>query len=564
MERSNHWQPQQTDGGPWAVEQGHLLALDPFGQVRWQRSLERRAHIWTDHQWALSHSPHGLWLIHWRGAARQLTMPKDIKPLGLIGGFAWFAQGQTIYRLDPQRDTVSQLQLPSQAVALPVVRGAHSLWLGADEYFLFHDGRLSGRYLHGLEAKTGWELQTLHDPHGIAAALTIYDPLGDRHWQITAFPEDSSPVLRPGHLNRAGRHSEALAAWQSLDETQRRSASIPFAVSLAALGRAAEWTVEEALQWIDDPHWRLRAALALLGTQPAESHHRLLLRRLALASPESLLPNGADHLPLHPVSRWPQVISAHTLAQVLEDNALPFPPNFALGEPQPHAADTTVETLQRHRAAGEDTRLFLGEDELQLHFGPNFTEISRWQGPTSDQRLRWRLRWPTISSLPGRSIDARSGVIIVGEGQSRLYAINAESGRLLGQARVPNGLAMPSQSHYLSHSRHEEGLGHFAILHPIAVNNQLTVVSCEYPPGSQTRPLPRPETINLAQTARWALAVGPHLLVAEHSGQVRLFPGGEAIHWPGDIPTSAPSITAQGLVYDSRLWPWADDAEPLP
>jgi hypothetical protein len=327
-----------------------------------------------------------------------------------------------------------------------------------------------------------------------------------------------------------------LRAWEQLDDAQRRANSSEFAIALSALGgvdEAGEWTTDKALAWVSDPSWRLRVAVALNRYHNKGPQHSSSLLDLALAAPTTLVPFDPSDQPLHPHTAWNWIISGAGL-DYAQQHAPPQRPLWRGLQDPISAASPDPRGLTRQR---QGTALrHLGDKPLALSFTEDSTELALF---TSDESgLLWRQRWATPAYLPGRSVAWQQGVLIVAAGQSRLHIINPNDGEIIAEHRVANGLAMPSQAHWLDGND-------FAILSPIGVNNILTLRI-----GDTT------QTIALPQPAKWAIPFRGKILIADHAGKTRLYPGGKTVAWPGVVPASAPSLTTDGLFAEGNLWQW--------
>lgn len=565
------WHPHQVQAGAvrWQHDHHLLMAIDPLDRVLWQRNLDRRALLWTGAGAALVAQGDRLQRIDEQGQASDLLVPPDISVIGIRGGFIWLRGAEYHYRLainaDP--DDYQRFRLPAASIGPPIVRGDASMWLTDHECILVRDGTIVGRYLHGLAVDDSWSLQQgqlqIHDQSRPRKAIVITDGY-DQQYLLQPFPTSTQALLLPGHLNRALRYQQALDAWQALEPEQRRMASDELARSLIALGPDSGWNLDQAWQWIEDPAWRLRV-LWRFATPRALSHsswrssaqlaHADTLQSLltVINQQQVLLPVGVPDLPLHPSSTWDFVMSNRGLRQSLQLKApdqrmVPQLPELLrrgsspLQAPRPHALTQAAGSIQRRQDAQGNTQRLLDGQLLRVQSDNESTSVALHQSDEAASPLLWRHRWQAPGYLPGRSLDIHGDWLLVAEGQARLHVLHRRNGVRVRAARVPNGLAMPSQARYLSD-------GTLAILHPISVNTQLTLVEAD----------DRPRTINLPQPALWSVAVDDRLLVALSSDTIRVYPDGVSFTWPGELPQRAPQVLDIGLAADGMLWPWRTD-----
>ena len=483
--------------------------MDPFGQVVWQRQLPPRSRMWFGVNQALLLSPHGLELIQRSGASQSLKMPGSVRPLGIIGNWAWFQNEARIYRLD-LNDGASfrQFDLPDAPLAPPLLSGTKSLWLLPHELVTLEDEGLSGRYIHGLDTENtaSWQLQRDH------ATKTLVISHGSNRWQVNPFPEQAQGANRPMYLNRAGRYSEALAAWQALSKVERKMASRELAIAISALGETSGWQMDDALSWVSDPGWRLRMAISLLAfPSQATKQHQQKLKDMANQARSTLVPLDPKTVPLHPSDAWNWIITGAGITYASDEDA---PQRLPWRNLRPGVSAEVPQLPALHRKAEQSSgfRRYLGDYPLRLAFSESNTELSLFD--SDKQSLLWQQRWETPAYLPGRSVALRQGVLVVSAGQSLIHVINPQNGQILCESTVPNGLAMPSQTHWL-------GANRLAILSPIGVNTTLTIIEQN-----------TVKTIRLPQPAKWAVALEEKLLIADVSGTLRLFPDNKIVTWP--------------------------------
>ena len=337
-------------------------------------------------------------------------------------------------------------------------------------------------------------------------------------------------------LNRAGRYAEALAAWKALPTAERKLANQELAVAISAFGETSGWKIDDALTWVTDPGWRLRLATSLLAFphHQASQHHQLL-KDMASKARSTQVPLDPKTVPLHPSDAWDWIITGAGITYASDE---PAPQRLPWRNLLRGVAAEAPQLPALHRKADQSSgfRRYLGDHPLRLAFSESNTELSLID--SDKQSLLWRQRWQTPAYLPGRSVALRQGVLIVSAGQSRIHVINPQNGQILCESTVPNGLAMPSQTHWL-------GANRLAILSPIGVNTTLTIIEQN-----------TVKTIRLPQPAKWAVALEEKLLIADLSGTVRLYPDNTIIDWPIDGPGSTPFVSADGIYSGNYLWKW--------
>ena len=520
----------------WSTTDNFILALDPYDQVLWQRPLHPRSQTWFGPHHALILSPYGLELLTQNGASQALKMPTSVRPLAIIGASGWFQNESTVYRLnlDSGNDFI-EIKLPDSPLCAPLVAGDVSLWLLPHEIILLSDGHIKNRYLHGIDTRERPENWSLHFDHHSESSTQIMVQNTDQSWLLATFPEEAIGPLRVEHLNRAGRHAEALVAWETLSEVERKQYSTELAVALCALGPASNWSIEKALRWIEDPKWSLRVAVALgrYPDQPLQVGQSVI--DLALKAPSTLVPLKPYDLPLHPSHDWDWVMSGAGFDYAHKHRSSR---RFAwTGTQKPIEVDAPkIRKLVRKPHKHSREQRYLGNYPLSLGFSEDSTEIGLF---TEDRaHLLWQQRWTTPAYLPGRSVALRQDVLIVTEGQSRIHVVNPNNGEILLKSSVPNGLAMPNQTHWIgNHS--------LAILSPIGVNNLLTIVDQNHV-----------QQFKLPQPAKWSAALDSQILIADFAGVIRSYPDNVIIDWHGEIPNEAPMINENGLFANGLHWKW--------
>ncbi|TVR45141.1 MAG: hypothetical protein EA402_04925 [Planctomycetota bacterium] len=538
--------------GLWHWDTDRLMALDPYRQVRWQRPLPRRAQVWAAGSYALVWSPLSTLLIDTEGDERSLSLPPAIRPLGMHGDAAWFYQGRQVYRYRLREQDHSRLSLPAVPLLPPLVNGDTSLWLSEYEVVLVEGAEVRHRYVHGL--RLSGQLRWLSPPGQQQPILRMRDGEDRQYWRLSPYPEAADRVTAMHHANRALRHREALELWRTIPEENRHRAGSELAIALLAIlgdqnAEPAPLELTEALNVVEDDHWRLRLLAEIHRRQGLDASLLTIATSLAAAHPHLAISREPVVRPVHPSEDWRYLISAETWKTLVSDEQ-----NHAAAQERrihafvaddDHAKPPEPLRLKRHRQPGADTRLLIGDDEVTLVFGPDHTQLSRFAGPASDGRLRWRQRWAAPDYLPGRSVDATGDMLMVAEGQSRLHAIDPHSGQRLAALRVPNGLAMVSQARLLT-------AGRIAILHPISVNRQVTLVD-----ASNT------ETIGLEYPARWWFNLGGELFIYDGQDSLLALPSKRRLAMPKPAFATAP-WTGNGIISDGELhwraiWQAAED-----
>lgn len=560
------WVPHHADAGAvrWHLHNHRLMGVDPLNRTLWQRSLDRRARVWTGSGAALVSHGDTLQRIDEQGHASDLVMPTDIAILGIYGGFIWLQGREYMYRLaiDAAPDTYQRFRLPVATIGPPIVRGKRSLWLSDHEYLLVDGDTLIARYLHGQDIDQEWRLEQGSLP-SLGKVITMAGPEGERYL-VQPFPDSSQALLKPGHLNRAKRFTQALAAWEQLPDEHRLAASDELARALVALGPESSWTLDAAWQWITDPRWRLRILWRYATPQAVTTKDWHTLDQLPHGADMAdlleqvgddetvLLPVTPPHHPLYPARAWDTVISNHglqhslhapqpghldapQLAQHLKTERSPVEAPRRVSKPD------SITQLQRQRDAQGNTQRLLNGQLLQLESSRSTTTLALHRTSQEESPLLWRHRWQAPGYLPGRSLDIDGDWIVVAEGQARLHVVHRWSGARVRAARVPNGLAMPSQARYVRN-------GTLAITHPISVNTQITLVDAN----------DATQTFTLPQAAVWHIAVEDQVWVAFASGEVITYPDQAHFTWPGELPERRPQVLPEGLWADGFLWPWRE------
>jgi hypothetical protein len=134
---------------------GWLLATDPWGRVRWQRSLADLGRIMAQGEgWALVLGGDGWRAVDPDGAVLPLPpLPEGIGVLGLSGGSAWFwrdpgqrGRGAEVpvnaWGMVLPTGPVVRVELPAPPLGPPLIRAERRLWLLRDRLRLEESGTI--------------------------------------------------------------------------------------------------------------------------------------------------------------------------------------------------------------------------------------------------------------------------------------------------------------------------------------------------------------------------------------------------------------------------------------
>lgn len=530
----------------WAVVPGWVLACDPFGQVVWQYRVDRLAQVTTGPGAVLVNDSSGLRALDEHGALTPLRpLPSGAAILAVAGGCAWFATGEQGWRLDLADGTLHALDLDAPPLGAPLVRGPQSLWLTARELLLFDGDRLVHRFLHRLAAASGWRLGA-EDERPL-----VFDGEG-RTWRPESFTDQLARltgVERAELLIQAKRCQEALDALGEPADDRARRVALRAHLGLGPAHVAA--TTDAIVPLCRSPQDDALVLLATLAARATEGQGPLrhvmtqgvalpevvALDRLAVASPMLLLTDHAEDLgddPMHwdhacTTAAWSTWRKTWTTTPAIAGDGL-------LVRPEPVAApvDTGTEAV-RHA----DGTLVSGGRRYRLERGIDLISVTC---TNENGALCWRQRWRPASflSAPSQSIDIQDGVVMVLEGGMRLTAFDPSIGVRRGRFVVDE--LGSGTAHLLD--------GGLAIIGPLGVDSQLTLIDARGPTHSLMLPSP----------ALWTVPLGAHLLVCGQDAVARLHPGGRVIALPPALThsRSAPRVTSHGLVLHDQMWPWAE------
>lgn len=488
----------------WRVAHGHLLACDPWLQVRWQRALEPRAQVRHGGGAAAVRTERSLVVLDEEGHGSERPIAPAVRLLGVRGGAAWLAVAHRVHALAPDGATRGPITLAGEPIAAPLVQGERSLWLTATTLEYAEGDEVVLRSHHGL-GPGPWRLLLSRSGPAISD--------GERHLLLGPPRAEAHPAERwHQHLVRAGRGDVALAQDDLAPELR---ALAWLTTTGAAIPRAA---IEDLAL---EPELRLHLAITAAGGLPLAANDDAA-RTLAAAHPTLLVPGPDDDPRDHP-AHWRHVVAGAALADdrpVLgrdPDDAVPV-------EPAP-----AVQPL-RHAELGAVQR----EDDLLLRVRRD----GRWiEVAVHDQAgtLRWRQRFAAAGFfLPSVAVALVGEAVLVAEGQSRVSVFDRRTGLLWGRLRKPVDLPLRALVP-LGGDR----AGHLA-------SDGTGVVLVE---GERSRPLPLP-------AARWVVPVAGGAVVATADGARRL-PGLEPVDWPpGLLAGDVPQAERSGLRRDGLLWPW--------
>ena len=515
----------------WTVVPGWVLAADPWGRVRWQYRVDRRAIVTTGPGAALVSDSRGLRALLDDGSIRPLPpLPAGAQMLAVAGGAAWFATGPRAWRLDLADGGLLPIDLGDGPLAAPLVRGRQSLWLLPQELVLVEDGRPFHRLRHGLPATAGWRLATDRS-HPLVLSTE------GRTWRLEALAEQLprlDPVARARLLLRAERPQDALAALG--DDATPAGRSIALSANLA-LGLphvvAAGATLDQFAVTAQD---RVRLAVARLlaaGRDPFTNEDTALAAEVANGG-ELLLTSDASDLARDP-AEW-----AHACTLSMW-GARVRPPSSAIDPARPCVDVPEATTLPDERQTTAT-----GGGVLYRRLRYRLTrDLDQAVLTCHDERdvLRWRQRWraPSFLSAPSLGLDLHQGMAVVNEGGSHLRCLAADTGRLLGVFSTGSSEVTASQLVMATSER-------IAFLAPLGIADHLVLLSRD---GGE-------EIIALASPGRWLLPLSGKIAVGGQDGVARIFPGATTCTLPPILTSSPlpPAVHAEGLVLDGKLWRW--------
>lgn len=535
--------PQPSAAGPpaeharlavaWSVAPGWVLAGDPWGRVRWQYRVDRRASVTTGPGAALVSDSRGLRALLDDGTVRPLPpLPAGAQMLAVAGGAAWFATGPRAWRLDLADGGLLPIDLGDAPLAAPLVRGRQSLWLLPLELVLVEDGRPFHRLRHGLPAGAGWRLAADRSHPLVLSAE-------GRAWRLEALAEQLprlEPVARARLLLRAGRPQDALAALGGEPPPAGLGVALSAHLALGLPHVAAAGATLDRLAATAQDRVRLRAArLLAAGADPFATDDA----PLAAAAAESgalLLTGDAVDLAREP-AEW-----AHACTLTAwQARWRPPPPGIDPARPCVDEPEATTLPDERQAAAPEGGVLYRGlRYRLARELDQAVLTCHDAQGA-----LRWRQRWraPSFLSAPSLGLDLQQGVAVVNEGESRLRCLAADTGRPLGVFTAGRNEVAASQPVLAP-------TGHLAFLAPLGVGDRLVLLAQD---GAETV-IP----LSFTSPGRWLLPLPGGVAALGQDGAVRLFPSVMSCALPRTLTASArpPAVCAEGLVLDGRLWRW--------
>jgi hypothetical protein len=522
----------------WALAPGYLLALDPWGRVRWQRRIAADSTPCPGNGGTLLRGDGGVALIREDGSLTppaQFGMPADAQPLAVAGGAAWCSRGSAILRANLSQASLASFTLPSPPCGAPLVRGSRSLWLTRDDLLLYDQVQLVGTMHHALHALPNWSLSG-RDGH-----LIMH---GDgRSWQVpdlTQQLEEMPPAGRATLLSHASRHAEVMALVHAspalAEDAAARQAvlracfALPYSLADQALALTVERTPQEAA-WVD-------AWLACQAAPAPGSDWEAQLHTLTEAHPEILLPRDRRQL-AHEEDHWEHVISGAAWNRAVQTVAEPWPAQVVVSRPLAKPV-ALVPTPPEAPAV------------MALDQGDDFTEVT-WSA--ADNSLLWRHRWqslPVPSGAPNRTHALRDGLLLIGEGASRLVLIDCRLGDVLGTIDLTSIDVEPSQTVVLG-TDPVAGI-QIAMLHPVAIDDQVTLADTH---GHE-------RTVQLPTPARWMVrAPGGCLVLGLATGQGLVLDAQGTLH-PALVPVELMQAhadsrrsTAAGVMADGLLFPWA-------
>ncbi|MDA3961768.1 MAG: hypothetical protein PF961_13340 [Planctomycetota bacterium] len=496
----------------WVQEHGHLLACDPWLQVRWQRPLEHHSRVYTGAGGALVRQQGQILLITEAGTLREFPLPRQARILGVRGGQAWFAVDNQVYGRDFVGDGARSFDLGSPALGPPLIQGDSSLWLTGPELILVADDTIKARARHGLPLGDWRLLLTQRGP-----ALSD----GSTHYLIAAAEPDSAPSpMWIEQLSRLGRSDLALLALRAADAADTQSEAFAEARALALLTSEPEpnssWTPA-------DPDRALQLLVQRAGGQAALRADPAL-RAAAAVNADARCPGPQDDPRDHP-SRWSLLQSGAGLAQPLTPAGLSLAPGVEQPAPEAFVAI-------RHPLLGA----VRSNGHLAVQLRQDIDHLVLSASHANSGALLWRARFPAAGFfLPGLGLRIAGDTVLVVEGQTRLHGFGLSTGERLIQLRKPADWPLVTLCP-LSDGR---------VAHLSADRNVVAVLG---PEGLRQH--------QLEQAARYLVSKDAALVVVTATKAYRL--GDEtALNWPEALRAgSVPAQCAQGLFSDGRLWRW--------
>lgn len=515
----------------WTAVPGWVLAADPWGRVRWQYRVDRRAIVTAGPGAALVSDSRGLRALLDDGSIHPLPpLPLGAQMLAVAGGAAWFATGPRAWRLDLADGGLLPIDLGDTPLAAPLVRGRQSLWLLAQELVLVEDGRPFHRLRHGLPAIAGWRLAADR------SQPLVLSPEG-RAWRLEALAEQLprlDAVARARLLLRAERPQDALTALGDDATPAGRNVALSAHVALGLPHVAAADTTLDQLAVTAQDRVRLAAARLLAAGRDPFTQADATLTAEAVSGGDLLLTGDAADLARDP-AEWAHACSL----AAWRDRGQPPSPAIDLMQPCVDTAEATTLPDETQATAPDGGVLYR---TLRYRL---FRELDQAVLTCHDAAgtVRWRHRWraPSFLSAPSLGLDLHQGVAVVNEGGSHLRCLAGDTGRLLGVFATGRSEVTASQLVLVS-------AGRLAFLAPLGIADHLVLLSRD---GSE-------EFIPLASPGRWLLPVSDQVVVLGLDGVARILPGAKVCPLPPMLTTSPlpPAVQADGLVLDGRLWRW--------
>ncbi len=495
-------------GAGWALRPGWLLALDPWGRVRWQYAVARTAVVLTDARSAVVRDDDGLRTLERTGQVRALPpMPASLRLLGVALGGLYAADGRLVWRLDLHAGTVERLTLDEAPVAAPVSAGRRSLWLGASQVLLVENRAVVARVDHGLPVGPNWSLTS------DSAGIFVNAPDG-RRWRVTeaaSLLAASTGEARMRLLLALGRPAEVL----NLPVTSATAQTLMLRAHLR-LGPAHAATATPVMLALatSDQDRALVWWLALANGQAAARDH------LAALPPQLLVPRGLAQASLPPdawdhrsaLGRW---LSRPDLPQGAElmPASRPLPPA----------------PVRRSDGGWQ-----VGPVALHLTVDPAWTTVT---ASTTAGEI-WRRRWaaPSAYRSPGRAWAVANDHVVVIEGGTVVTACAVQDG---SGSQVSVLATEPNPGQVVVRS---DGSG-LALYWPPGINDRLTLTNAA---GERTWPLP-------AQGAALLPAPDGRVLALLGNGTARWYPDDT----PGDVPVrQVTAVDALGCWDGIQAWVW--------
>jgi hypothetical protein len=360
----------------WERSGGSLHALAPDGAVRWRRPLQPGAQLWPGPGGVLCADDRGLIWLDGDGAERQLPpLPSDVRPLGVDGAVAFFAQERGGWRLN---GAPTHLALAEAPLGSPLATGATSLWL-TRRHLVWWDGGTPVAHRHGLPVGLGWVLA--RDRGGAPVVLAP----DRRAWAIPAYQSKAD--------------DERLGLPVEVEPTSDRMTRLRLALA------RGDWTTAErnAIGTAE------RAALALYAGAPPPPG----------ADDLAPLPHDPGELCL-PEPAWSSAVAPR--ARPLTTPVLPEARNVErpLAEAPTPWAEAEAPPLRNREGLVLGLRSWLVEDD-----GERTAAVCRDEG-----RVRWYSRWLSEdgSTVPGRSLVLEGGRLLIAEGDAHLLIFDAGTG----------------------------------------------------------------------------------------------------------------------------------------